>query len=175
MKMPLRLRRDERPAVGRDRIKRPNFDPPRVSAFSCHRPVPSPVGGASKSGLAEKARIPMSIVLQGVTRRYGRQAVVNDVSLEVGDGEFFVLLGSSGSGKTTILNIIAGLTEADQGQVLLHGRQVTGLPPQARNVGFVFQHYALFQHMNVAQNIEFGLQVRRLSGAERRKLSLIHI
>jgi sulfate transport system ATP-binding protein len=109
----------------------------------------------------------MSIVLQGVTKHFGRQAVVSDVSLEVAEGEFFVLLGSSGSGKTTILNIIAGLLEAEQGHVLLAGRDVSRLPPQVRSVGYVFQDYALFQHMNVAQNIEFGLQVRRMPRAER--------
>jgi len=89
--------------------------------------------------------------------------------LEVADGEFFVLLGSSGSGKTTILSLIAGLTQVDRGRVLLHGRDVTYLPPQERRVGFVFQNYALFQHMSVADNIEFGLRVRKVGAAERRR------
>lgn len=104
----------------------------------------------------------MSILLENVSKRYGEQTVVNNVSLEIKDGEFFVLLGSSGSGKTTILNIIAGLASADEGRVLLHGRDVTTLPTQKRNVGFVFQNYALFEYMTIAENIEFGLQIRRV-------------
>jgi sulfate transport system ATP-binding protein len=111
----------------------------------------------------------MSIVLEGLTKRYAGQPVVNNVSLEVGDGEFFVLLGSSGSGKTTVLSLIAGLTEVDAGRVLLHGRDVTHLPTQQRRVGFVFQNYALFQYMTVAENIEFGLQIRKVAAAERRR------
>lgn len=111
----------------------------------------------------------MSIILEQLTKRYGGHPVVNNVSLEIKDGEFFVLLGSSGSGKTTILNMIAGLAEIDQGRVLLHGRDVTHLPPQKRQVGLVFQHYALFQHMSVAHNIEFGLRVRKVAAAERQR------
>jgi sulfate transport system ATP-binding protein len=109
----------------------------------------------------------MSILLENVTKRYGQHTVVNDVSLEIKDGEFFVLLGSSGSGKTTVLNIIAGLTSADTGRVLLHDRDVSNLPPQKRNTGFVFQNYALFEYMTVAENIEFGLQIRKVSKKER--------
>src|SRR5262245_9688862 len=111
----------------------------------------------------------MSIIIEQLTKRYEGHPVVNNVSLEVADGEFFVLLGSSGSGKTTILTMIAGLTRVDQGRVLLHGRDVTHLPTQERRVGFVFQHYALFQHMTVADNIEFGLRVRKVPAAERRR------
>jgi sulfate transport system ATP-binding protein len=111
----------------------------------------------------------MSILLDQLTKRYEGLPVVNNVSLEVADGEFFVLLGSSGSGKTTVLSMIAGLTGIDQGRVLLHGRDVTHLPTQERNVGYVFQNYALFQHMSVADNIEFGLRVRKVATAERRR------
>jgi len=110
----------------------------------------------------------MSIVLEHVSKRYEQQVVVNDVSLEIKDGEFFVLLGSSGSGKTTVLNIIAGLVPAGQGRVLLHGRDVTHLPVQQRKVGFVFQNYALFEYMDVAENIEFGLQIRKVPPKKRR-------
>lgn len=109
----------------------------------------------------------MSIVLEKLCKRYENHPVVNNVSLEIQDGEFFVLLGSSGSGKTTILNLIAGLTAADQGRVLLHGRDVTSLPPQQRNVGFVFQNYALFQYMTVSENIEFGLELRKIHPLQR--------
>lgn len=111
----------------------------------------------------------MSINLERLTKRYDGHPVVNNVSLEVKDGEFFVLLGSSGSGKTTILNLIAGLTGLDEGKILLHGRDVTYLPTQRRRVGFVFQNYALFQYMTVAENIEFGLSIRKVARAERNR------
>ncbi|MCC6957589.1 MAG: ABC transporter ATP-binding protein, partial [Anaerolineales bacterium] len=111
----------------------------------------------------------MSIVLEQLTKRYDGYPVVNNVSLEVKDSEFFVLLGSSGSGKSTILNLIAGLTEADHGQIILHNRNVTYLPTQKRRVGFVFQSYALFQYMTVAENVEFGLSIQKVAPAERRK------
>jgi sulfate transport system ATP-binding protein len=111
----------------------------------------------------------MSIILEQLSKRYEGQPVVNNVSLEVADGELFVLLGSSGSGKTTALSMIAGLAAIDAGRVLLHGRDVTHLPTQERNVGFVFQNYALFQHMSVADNIEFGLRIRKTPASERRR------
>jgi sulfate transport system ATP-binding protein len=111
----------------------------------------------------------MSVVLQQLTKRYDGHPVVNNVSLEVADGEFFVLLGSSGSGKTTVLNMIAGLTDADEGRVLLHGRDVTYISPQRRRVGLVFQHYALFKYMSVADNIQFGLRIRKVASEERRQ------
>jgi sulfate/thiosulfate transport system ATP-binding protein len=111
----------------------------------------------------------MSIVLEQLNKRYGGQPVVNNVSLEVADGEFFVLLGPSGSGKSTILRMIAGLTPMDAGHILLHGRDVGVLPPQERGVGFVFQLYALFRHMSVADNVEFGLRVRKVPASARRR------
>jgi sulfate transport system ATP-binding protein len=111
----------------------------------------------------------MSIVLEQLGKRYEGHPVVNNVSLEVADGEFFVLLGPSGSGKSTILRMIAGLTAIDQGRVLLRGRDVGAQPPQQRGVGFVFQHYALFRHMSVAENVEFGLRIRKAPVAERRR------
>jgi sulfate transport system ATP-binding protein len=111
----------------------------------------------------------MSIRLESLSKRYDGHPVVNNVSLEVTEGEFFVLLGPSGSGKSTVLRLIAGLSDADGGRVLLHGRDVTGLPPQKRGIGFVFQSYALFRHMTVAANVEFPLRVRRTPRAERRR------
>ena len=110
----------------------------------------------------------MSIELDQVTKRYQSVPVVNDVSLKVEQGEFLVLLGPSGSGKSTLLRAIAGLTEIDRGRVSLHGRDVTGVSAREREVGFVFQHYALFRHMTVANNIEFALRVRGVRAAERR-------
>jgi sulfate transport system ATP-binding protein len=111
----------------------------------------------------------MSIVLEDLTKRYGGHPVVNGVSLEVGDGELFVLLGSSGSGKSTLLRMIAGLSEIDAGRVLLHGREVTDLPPARRGIGFVFQSYALFRGMSVAENVEFALAVRGVPAVRRRQ------
>jgi len=109
----------------------------------------------------------MSIALDQVTKRYQSQPVVNDVSLEIGQGEFLVLLGPSGSGKSTLLRAIAGLVEIDHGRVSLHGRDVTRVAARDRGVGFVFQHYALFRHMSVADNVEFALRVRRMRRADR--------
>jgi sulfate transport system ATP-binding protein len=109
----------------------------------------------------------MSITLDQVTKRYQGVPVVNDVSVEIGDGEFFVLLGPSGSGKSTLLRAIAGLTGVDHGRIALHGRDVTHTSARERGVGLVFQNYALFRHMTVADNIEFALRVRRVKRAER--------
>ncbi len=111
----------------------------------------------------------MSIVLDQLTKRFEGVPVVNHVSLEVADGEFFVLLGPSGSGKSTVLRMIAGLTEIDAGRILLQGRDVSGLAPQSRKVGFVFQHYALFRHMTAAENVEFGLKIKKVDRAERKR------
>jgi ABC-type Fe3+/spermidine/putrescine transport system ATPase subunit len=109
----------------------------------------------------------MSIALDQVTKRYQDQPVVNDVSIEVGEGEFFVLLGPSGSGKSTLLRAIAGLTGINHGRIALHGRDVTHVRARDRGVGLVFQNYALFRHMTVADNIEFALRVRRMKRADR--------
>ena len=111
----------------------------------------------------------MSIVLEQISKRYGNLWVVDQVSLEIKDGELFVLLGSSGSGKSTILRLIAGLAEPTSGRIMLGGRDVTHLTPQERGTGFVFQNYSIFRHMSVAENIEFGLKIRKVAKAERRR------
>ena len=111
----------------------------------------------------------MSITLDQVTKHYAGAPVVNDVSLDIGDGEFFVLLGPSGSGKSTLLRAIAGLSGVDHGRIALHGRDVTHVAARKRGVGLVFQNYALFRHMTVADNIEFALRVRRMRGKARRQ------
>jgi sulfate transport system ATP-binding protein len=103
----------------------------------------------------------LSIAVDNVVKRFGNFAALNGVSLEAKPGEFLALLGPSGSGKTTLLRIMAGLEFPDAGTVLFEGQDVTGLGVRDRRIGFVFQHYALFPHMNVANNVAFGLTVKR--------------
>ena len=101
----------------------------------------------------------LSIQVDHVTKRFGSFTVLNDVSLHVQTGELIALLGPSGCGKTTLLRILAGLERPDEGKILLHGNEVTDQQITDRRVGFVFQHYALFRHMTVAENVSFGLRV----------------
>jgi multiple sugar transport system ATP-binding protein len=108
------------------------------------------------------------IVLEGVTKVFGSDVVaVDDVSLEIGDGEFMVLVGPSGCGKSTILRILAGLEEVTAGEITIGGRQVTDLPPKQRDIAMVFQNYALYPHMTVEQNLAFGLKLRRTPRTDR--------
>jgi sulfate/thiosulfate transport system ATP-binding protein len=101
-----------------------------------------------------------------IVKRFGDFTALDDVSVEVEAGSLTALLGPSGSGKSTLLRVIAGLEWPDAGRVWLEGRDVTGMPPQERGVGFVFQHYAAFKHMTVAENVAFGLRIRRRPRAE---------
>jgi sulfate/thiosulfate transport system ATP-binding protein len=103
----------------------------------------------------------MSIVVDSVSKRFGDFVALDDVSLEVRDGSLTALLGPSGGGKSTLLRVIAGLEQPDEGRVLIAGEDATAKPPQRRNVGFVFQHYAAFKHMTVAKNVAFGLTIRK--------------
>lgn len=103
----------------------------------------------------------MTISIRSVEKKFGRYPALNQVDLEIADGELVALLGPSGSGKTTLLRTIAGLEFPDAGQVLFEGQDVTFASAAARRVGFVFQQYALFKHMTVARNIAFGLDVRK--------------
>lgn len=98
--------------------------------------------------------------VRGLSKSFRKQMVIEDVSFDVAEGEALVLLGASGSGKTTLLRIIAGLEEPDDGQVILHGKDVTKLPPRERGVGVIFQDYALFPKMTVEKNIGYGLRIR---------------
>ena len=102
---------------------------------------------------------------------YGTAKVLRDITLAVEPGEFFALLGPSGSGKSTLLRLIAGFNQHQAGRLLIGGRDVTGIPPWKRNVGMVFQNYALWPHMTVAQNVAFGLEERRLPRDEVRRRS----
>jgi putative spermidine/putrescine transport system ATP-binding protein len=107
--------------------------------------------------------------LVGVRKTYGDVVAVDGVDLEIASGEFFTLLGPSGSGKTTTLRLIAGFERPDEGRIELAGRDVTGVPPYVRDVNTVFQDYALFPHMTVAENVGYGLRVKGVPRAERRK------
>src|SRR6187402_2573578 len=107
------------------------------------------------------------IRLAGLAKSYGAVEAVRDVDLEVAQGEFFTLLGPSGSGKTTTLRLIAGFERPDAGRIELGGRDVSNLPPYARDVNTVFQDYALFPHMTVAQNVAYGLRVKGVRRRER--------
>ncbi len=103
---------------------------------------------------------------QGVTKRFGPLTAVNHVTFGVQKGEFFSLLGPSGCGKTTLLRMLAGFDRPDEGKILLDGKDITGLPPDKRQVNTVFQNYALFPHLSIRDNIAFGLRLRRLPRAE---------
>ena len=119
------------------------------------------------SSIAERPAA--DVRLAGVRKAYGDVVAVDGVDLDIEAGEFFTLLGPSGSGKTTTLRLIAGFERPDQGRILLAGRDVSGEPPYARDVNTVFQDYALFPHMTVAENVAYGLRVRGVPGRERRR------
>src|SRR5215468_4922832 len=127
--------------------------------------VPS---SAQPAAAGDPAATAAAVRVTGMRKRYGDVLAVADVDLVVRAGEFFTLLGPSGSGKTTLLRLIAGFERPDAGRIELGGRDVTRVPPYARDVNTVFQDYALFPHMTVAQNIEYGLRVRRVPKPERR-------
>src|ERR1700756_5517435 len=102
-----------------------------------------------------------AIVVRGANKRYGDFAALDNVDFEVPAGSLTALLGPSGSGKSTLLRAIAGLDQPDTGTITINGRDVTGVPPQRRGIGFVFQHYAAFKHLTVRDNVAFGLKIRK--------------
>ena len=114
----------------------------------------------------------VAISIKGLTRTFGDVRAVNGVDLEIFEGEFLTLLGPSGSGKTTVLRMIAGFEKPDSGTIFLGDKDVAQLPPYERDVNTVFQDYALFPHMNVLANIEYGLRVKGVSKDERRTRAL---
>lgn len=110
-----------------------------------------------------------AVAFDSVSRLFGEVRAVDAVSFEIADGEFFAMLGPSGSGKTTCLRLIAGFEQPSSGRVLVHGEDVSGVPPYARDVNTVFQDYALFPHMSVGENVEYGLMIRKVPKDERRR------
>ncbi|HEX5886647.1 MAG TPA: ABC transporter ATP-binding protein [Pyrinomonadaceae bacterium] len=137
--------------------------------------IPKPEPQASKAGPTGAAA---SVV--GISKRFGKASVLENISFDVAEGEVLVLLGASGSGKTTILRIIAGLEMPYTGKVILHGKDVTDLPARERGVGVIFQSYALFPKMTVEKNIGYGLRIRKRKGKEIREtvnelLSLVQL
>src|SRR3546814_9884113 len=124
---------------------------------TCALPISS---GGTANPLQGGGIDPMAVTVSNVVKSFGRYPALNDVSIEARDGEFLALLGPSGSGKTTLLRLIAGLDFPDSGQILFDGEDVSNRPARDRQVGFVFQPYALFRHMTIAENIAFGLTVK---------------
>ncbi|UOQ57594.1 ABC transporter ATP-binding protein [Leucobacter allii] len=140
-----------------------------------HDDIPVPAGGAPSPGAPPAGPLPggageAGISLQQVTKRYGDQAVVDRVDLTIEPGEFMTFLGPSGSGKTTTLNMIAGFTGVSEGELRIYGKPVAKLPPHKREIGMVFQNYALFPHKTVAENIAYPLQRRRIAKDEQRRM-----
>jgi putative spermidine/putrescine transport system ATP-binding protein len=122
----------------------------------------------------------VAVAFENVVKEFGQVRAVDGIDLVIEDGEFFAMLGPSGSGKTTCLRMIAGFEQPTSGRLLLHGRDVSGLPPYERDVNTVFQDYALFPHMSVAENIGYGLMVKKVAAAERSRrvaeaLALVHL
>ncbi len=125
------------------------------------------VAGVDEARTAVRPQGGVAVRLDGVEKTFGSMAAVAGISLDIADGEFFSLLGPSGSGKTTTLRLIAGFERPTRGRIRLYGEDVTDLPPFDRDVNTVFQDYALFPHMTVAQNVGYGLMVRRVGRRER--------
>jgi putative spermidine/putrescine transport system ATP-binding protein len=126
-----------------------------------------PIANADAGRTASSTTSTPSVRLEGVTKHYGDVVAVDGIDLDVRDGEFFSMLGPSGSGKTTTLRMIAGFEQPTAGRILLHGLDVTRIPPFDRDVNTVFQDYALFPHLSVGDNVAYGLMVRKVPREER--------
>jgi putative spermidine/putrescine transport system ATP-binding protein len=121
---------------------------------------------AKSAGMTATAPKPAKLVVEGLCKRYGATTALEPSSLSVAEGEFLTLLGPSGSGKTTLLQLICGLVEASEGKVVIDGRDQSSTPVHQRDIGLVFQHYALFPHLTVSENIAFPLKMRGRSASE---------
>ena len=134
--------------------------------------IPTPVPGVERQDAAPSSTdstvdSTIAVRLEGIHKQFGDVTAVDGIDLDVRDGEFFSMLGPSGSGKTTTLRMIAGFELPTAGRILLHGQDVTAVPPFDRDVNTVFQDYALFPHMSVGDNVGYGLVVRKVPGRER--------
>jgi sulfate transport system ATP-binding protein len=140
----------------------------------------TPVDAPCAVATIEPVQATEAIAVRGVSKSFGGTPVLEDVSVSIRSGSLAALLGPSGGGKSTLLRVIAGLEAPDRGNIIIGGVDATSLPPQRRNVGFVFQHYAAFKHMTVRGNVAFGLEVRKRPKAEVRRrvdelLELVHL
>jgi putative spermidine/putrescine transport system ATP-binding protein len=131
-------------------------------------PLTDPSASATAAHPAPRGEAEVDVRIEGISKRYGEVVAIDHIDLDVHRGEFFTMLGPSGSGKTTTLRMIAGFDVPDTGRVEIGGRDVTGLPAYDREVNTVFQDYALFPHMSVAENVEYGMRVAGVDKAERR-------
>ena len=114
----------------------------------------------------------MNIKLEDIVKRFGTLEAVSHVSLDIKDGELFTLLGPSGCGKTTILRLVGGFHKPDHGRIYFGDREVSSLAPYERNIGMVFQNYALWPHMTIANNVAYGLKLKKISGFRDRREGL---
>src|SRR5215467_1336097 len=115
---------------------------------------------------SDQARATALLTIRTVAKSFGKSAVLRDISIQVAEGEFLTILGESGSGKTTLLRIIAGFERADIGELWMGNERLDHLPPYRRPVNTVFQHYALFPHLSVAENVGYGLRVGKVAASE---------
>ena len=115
------------------------------------------------------------VIVTDAVKKYDAVVALGGVSLRIAEGQLFGLLGPSGSGKTTLLRAIAGFVTLDSGRVLIDGHDISGVPVHARNIGMMFQNYALFPHMSVAENVAFGLEVRNLPKPEVQEIGRAHV
>ena len=117
----------------------------------------------------DKQKMKEMVRLQGISKKFGNNVIIPSLDLTIYDGEFITLLGPSGCGKTTLLRMIAGLETPTEGSIYLDDENVTALPPYKRDVNMVFQHYALFPHMTVEENIKFGLMMKKVPADEQKE------
>ena len=138
-----------------------------------NKTVPSATGasetGAALAAAGVTAGGGTSVSLRGLTRVFGQTRALDQMSLDIAPGELVALLGPSGCGKTTALRIVAGFEYADAGEVLIDGKDISGVPAAKRDMGMVFQSYSLFPNMNALDNVAFGLRMRKIGGGTRRK------
>jgi len=143
----------------------PSRQPARHRRYEMHEDNLAIVSEPATTGASPSSAAPL-LEIRNLAKAFGRTSVLRDISLQVAEGEFLTILGESGSGKTTLLRIIAGFESASSGEILMGGERLDHLPPYRRRVNTVFQHYALFPHLTVAENVGYGLKVARLPKQE---------